>query len=367
MDKISCPHCGQLHPADALYCPVSGVTLSVPTPSLALNPSKRLYVGIGIFSFLLMAVSLIFLLADNGGWSGSTLQATEGPSGGILVSQPNTPTPTPQPIPSEIPTLTSTPLPTSTPTETPVPIPSPIELKTNSMDGAEIVLIPSGEFMMGSDQSNDPYFWGAEAPIHPVSLNSFWMYRTEVTQGMYQQCAEEKACPVPAKINDPVAQQYGTDRFVNHPVVMVTWQGALAYCQWAGGRLPTEAEWEKAARGTDERLFPWGNDPNADGLANYSSISPSEVGSYPAGSSPYGVYDMAGNVLEWVNDFFDAGYYQYSPIENPLGPRSGDRRIVRGGAFNQNGINGIRTVARASLRPSGTKISVGFRCVIDAP
>ena len=220
---------------------------------------------------------------------------------------------------------------------------------------------------MGSDPANDPYFWGAEAPEHIVTVNSFWIYRTEVTQSMYQECDEQNACPAPVMINDPVAKQYGNSRFKDYPVVMVTWQSALAYCQWAGGRLPTEAEWEKAARGIDGRLFPWGNDSLAEGMAGYLSSSPSPVGSYPAGSSPYGVYDMAGNVLEWVNDLFEPLYYQYSPLDNPIGPASGSRRIIRGGSFNQSGIDGLRTVARASLRPADTKISVGFRCAIDEP
>jgi formylglycine-generating enzyme required for sulfatase activity len=320
--------------------------------------------GLGVFSVFLMAISLRMLLGTTGP-SDNPAEPTDRVELMNPINQVNAqPTAEQARLTS---TSTETPLPTATLTETSIPLPSPVGLEINSADGAEIVLIPAGEFSMGSDPANDPYFWGAEAPIHLVNLASFWIYRTEVTQGMYQKCAEEKACPVPVKINDPVAQQYGTDRFVNHPVVMVTWQGALAYCQWAGGRLPTEAEWEKAARGKDERLFPWGNDPNAEGLASYSSISPSQVGSYPAGSSPYGVYDMAGNVLEWVNDFFDAGYYQYSPIDNPTGPLSGDRRVIRGGAFNQNGINGLRTVARASLRPTDTKVSVGFRCAINAP
>jgi len=272
------------------------------------------------------------------------------------------------PLPASTGAVTETlPLSTQADISTPEPQITPVDLKTNSEDRAEIVFVPSGSFLMGSDPNKDPYFWGAEAPEHTVTLNAFWIYRTEVTQGMYQNCVLEQSCSSPKIINDSVAQQYGNSRFSNYPVVMVSWQDAYAYCQWARARLPTEAEWEKAARGTDGRLFPWGDDPNVDGRANYSSSSPSSVGSYPAGASPYGAYDMAGNVLEWVNDYFDSSYYQYSPLDNPTGPASGSRRIIRGGAFTQNVVDGLRTVARASLKPSTTNNDVGFRCAMDAP
>lgn len=355
---MQCPYCGDNHPDSAQFCPRTGKTLPVQQ-----NTSKRFYLGLGVFSAFLMAVSLMMFLG-NDGFSGSSAEQPEGVETGNPVGQPTAQSATPQGFPTKRSTPVSLPTPTLTPTS--IPIASPVALQVNPLDGAEIVLIPAGEFLMGSDQANDPYFWGAEAPEHTVNIDSFWIYRTEVTQRMYSKCVEQEKCPAPLKINHPVAQQYGNPRFDDHPVVMITWHAALAYCQWVGGRLPTEAEWEKAARGTDGRLFPWGNEPNADGLANYSSDSPSPVGSYPAGSSPYGVYDMAGNVLEWVNDFFESGYYQYSPLDNPTGPLSGSRKIIRGGAFNQNGIPGLRTVARASRRPTDTLISIGFRCAVDA-
>lgn len=368
---MQCPYCGQQHPAGAEFCPETGFVLS-PAP----NRSKAIYLGLGLVSVLLVTFSLIMLRGEvpfinrlftdpNSPIGQPAPQA--GPSGdqpetnNLQVLPPVSATSTSQP------TATATPLPTSTLTETPVPIPSPVELRTNPLDEAEIVLVPGGEFIMGSDPADDPYFWGAEAPSHTVAINSFWIYRTEVTQRMYQVCDEQNACPAPVLINDPIAKQYGNPRFSEYPVVMITWQSALAYCQWAGGRLPTEAEWEKAARGEDGWLFPWGNDPDAKNRANFSSPGPEAVGSYPLGSSPYGVYDLAGNVLEWVNDFFESGYYQYSPLENPLGPLSGERKIIRGGAFNHSTVDGLRTVARASLRSADTRVSVGFRCVIDEP
>lgn len=354
---MQCPYCGEQHPANAQFCPRTGKILSLPQ-----NRLNRLYLGIGVCSVLLMTISIFMLLATKH-LDGRFVGLLAGSGSGNPADQTSVQLTTQQSQFTEIPTLI--PRPTLTPTQTPVPVPSPIDLKVNSKDSADIVLIPAGEFLMGSNHADDPYFWGAEEPEHTVTLDAFWIYRTEVTQGMYQRCVEEKACPIPERIKDPIAEQYGNPQFSNYPVVMVTWKASLAYCQWAGARLPTEAEWEKAARGTDGRLFPWGNNSDWNGLANFLSSSTMPVGSYPTGASPYSVYDMAGNVLEWVHDFFQPSYYRSSPLNNPLGPISGNRRVIRGGAFNQTEVAGLRTVARASLRPTDTKISVGFRCVVD--
>lgn len=388
---MKCPYCGDHHPDQASFCPKTGKTLDQPDvcrncgaglPSevsfcpvcgTSINNAdshivdskvgqalKKPRVQLAIIMCAIFAIGL-FAIILNSFHLKTPIQQT---------SNENT----------NIPTSTyvflqnnSMPLPSSTPSDTPPETSTPetlaikTDLKTNSKDGAEIVFISSGQFLMGSDQNKDPFFWGAESPEHIVLLNSYWIYRAEVTQGMYQKCVIDKSCPSPEVINNPVAQQYGNSRFSNYPVVMVSWQNAQAYCQWAGARLPTEAEWEKAARGTDGRLFPWGNDSNADGRANFSSSSPSPIGSFPNGVSPYGIYDMAGNVLEWVNDYFGSAYYQYSPSDNPTGPDSGSRRVIRGGAYTQDEFAGLRTVARASLIPNDTKISVGFRCAMDEP
>jgi eukaryotic-like serine/threonine-protein kinase len=263
---------------------------------------------------------------------------------------------------------TPTPVITSSPTETFTPTPVPYTIELNPKDQAEMVLIAAGEFTMGSDANTDLYFWGAEGPAHAVLLDSFLIYRTEVTNAMYQVCVEAKACPRPAQVFSATrADYFQNPQYANHPVIYVSWVGALAYCQWADAKLPTEAQWEKAARGTDGRLFPWGDNTSASALANFASQDTVVTGNYPQGVSPYGVLDMAGNVLEWVNDRFQAGYYSLSPYENPIGPAGTDRRVIRGGAWHHTDLSALRVVARASLKESYTGNDIGFRCVVPSP
>jgi len=300
---------------------------------------------------------------------------------GPTVAESSSP-PTSAPSHTSIPTKTATLIPTPTviPTDTSVPTvtSTPPEIR-KAEDGADLVFVPAGEFIMGSDASTDPYFWGAEGPPHRVYLDGFWIYRMEVTNAMYQACVAQKACPRPAQAysntRDPY---YGNADYASYPVIYVDYVDALSYCQWAGGRLPTEAEWEKAARGTDQRLFPWGDDlPAADKLNfcdwncpfglrissvddGYRDTAP--VGSYPAGASLYSVLDMAGNVSEWTADWMGTLYYQNSPEKNPLGPASGTRRVVRGGSWG-NPTDGVRTTGRFSVNPTNTVETIGFRCV----
>jgi formylglycine-generating enzyme required for sulfatase activity len=229
-------------------------------------------------------------------------------------------------------------------------------------------MIPAGEFIMGSDSRTDPYFWGAEEPVHTVYLETFYIHQTEVTNGTYAQCVAEKICPLPKQTRSRTrSAYYGNPVFDDYPVIHVTYGAASSYCRWAGGRLPTEAEWEKAARGVDGRLFPWGDQVPTTEKANYQASRHSDtvaVGSYLEGASPYGVLDMGGNVWEWVFDWFDPVYYRISPVENPQGPLNGERRIMRGGSW-YNPIDGIRTVGRASTRPAQGLETLGFRCAFD--
>jgi eukaryotic-like serine/threonine-protein kinase len=253
---------------------------------------------------------------------------------------------------------------TSIPTETPIPY----ETKVNLGDQAEMIQVPAGEFRMGSDANSDPYFWGAEGPQHIVYLNEYYIYQKEVTNGMYQACVSAKACPRPAQIISATREQYyGSPEFDDYPVIYVTWVGAVSYCKWAGANLPTEAQWEKAARGTESLMFPWGDNSPTATLAIFNASDTAKVGSLPEGASPYGIFDMSGNVLEWVFDRFQAGFYSASPLENPVGPADGNRRVIRGGAWHHSDVSALRTVARASMKENYTGNDIGFRCAMPLP
>ncbi len=255
-----------------------------------------------------------------------------------------------------------------------------IETSPASAGDEEFVFVPEGEFIMGSDP-NDPFFWGAEAPKHTVYLDAFWIQRTEVTNAMYRACVNEGVCPPPTEPSTRSQKDYYI--LNNYPVVHVTYSHAVSYCTWIGGRLPTEAEWEKAARGTDGALYPWGNASVDNSSANFCDIGCTAlstvesgyndgypelapVGSYPKGASPYGALDMAGNVLEWVSDWYAVDYYASSPSNNPTGPSSGSKHPVRGGSWSSL-RDGLRPSARTSKEADYSSDIIGFRCAMDSP
>jgi len=219
-----------------------------------------------------------------------------------------------------------------------------------------MVVVPAGEFMMGSAAGDSD-----EQPEHKVYLDSFSMDVYEVTVGQYAAFLQAKGIDQPSDwktMNQPANQK--------RPIANVDSTDASVYCKWVGKRLPTEAEWEKAARGTDGRIYPWGNEAPTPLHANFGKpdwnnhavLAP--VGSFEAGKSPYGIYDMAGNVWEWVSDLYDYNYYKVSPSKNPTGPSTGGTRAVRGGAWNSN-PRAMRSSNRSLISPTDQGLN-GFRC-----
>jgi len=294
--------------------------------------------------------------------------------------------------------------------------PAPVNTRIRSADGMVMVYVPAGDFQMGQD---GVWSWMGsisdgtlglqgltdQRPQHAVYLDGFWIDQTQVTVSMfrsfvqatgYETTAEREGYGHPYKAG-PKEQEWpqveGADwqhpqgprstAEDDHPVVQVSWDDAAAYCSWAGGMLPTEAQWEKGCRGTDARVYPWGSefderrlnycdaqcpverwsDPNYDDGYPYTS----PVGSYPEGVSPYGAMDMAGNVWEWTADRYDSRYYATSPRENPRGSETGVKRVQHGGAWYDGGPSGWLTCTiRHATVPHNTADDLGFRCAVPA-
>jgi formylglycine-generating enzyme required for sulfatase activity len=295
--------------------------------------------------------------------------------------------------------------------------PTPIDTQVRSTDGMVMVLVPASEFEMGSDAI---WRWSGSLrdgtlnlhpfpdlrPQHTVFLDAFWIDQTEVTVGMfrtfvdatgYVTTAEREGYGHPYKPG-PRGQEWpqvpgadwqhprgpGSEAQDGHPVVQVSWEDAADYCAWAGGGLPTEAQWEKACRGEDARLYPWGNEFDGRRMNFCSARCPvtrwasvptiddghaytSPVGSYPEGASPYGAMDMAGNVWEWTADRYGDQYYASSPYENPQGPETGEKRVQHGGAWYETGSAGWLTcLVRHATPPRNRADDLGFRCAVPA-
>jgi formylglycine-generating enzyme required for sulfatase activity len=241
-------------------------------------------------------------------------------------------------------------------------------------DGAPMVLIPEGFFTMGANDGS-----GNERPEHKVWLGGYLIDQFEVPISRYAKFLEAtKHSPPPTWDEDAVASAG------NRPAVGLNWSDADAYCKWAGKRLPTEAEWEKAARGTDGRRYPWGHMQPFVDIANYnrgawvsdavtlaavdSGVEGMSVrhGTKEGGRSPYGVYNMAGNAAEWVADRYDREYYAKSPERNPKGPASGEKHVIRGGSWADLPVD-VRATARVSAEPDFQDRTLGVRCAMDAP
>jgi formylglycine-generating enzyme required for sulfatase activity/Tol biopolymer transport system component len=314
----------------------------------------------------------------------SKLEKTSTPIATARMLLEKTITPSTTPSPSET-SYTSTssisPSPVVSPISSPIPV-SPIPVSSYvtlprkaapalvwPKDNMELVFVPEGPFLMGSSD-DDAQAYDNEKPQHSVSLDAFWIDRTEVTNSMYARCVSDGVCEPPKLSPEHNLESDGG----NYPVVGVTWADAQTYCQWAGRRLPTEAEWEKAARGTDGRLYPWGDAKPSRDRSLYSIPEEQDyppdfqpVGSFPNSISPYGALDMAGNVWEWTSDWFNEGYYQVSPDENPVGAPNGDRHVLRGGAWNED-VRYLRVANRGSgdLAFGEIENNAGIRCAISA-
>lgn len=244
---------------------------------------------------------------------------------------------------------------TATPTKLIAPSPTLSPTEIPDAKGVQMVLVPAGEFKMGNNEgSND------EKPVHTVVLDAFYIDKYEVTNTLYKECVDVGACIPP----NPSAA-YNDSPYTDHPVIGVDWYQAKTYCEWREARLPTEAEWEKAARGTDGRTYPWGNNISCN-FANYFGCGndTNVVGSYEKGKSPYGIYDMAGNVWEWVADWYDANYYATLAENaiNPQGPASGQFHVKRGGAWTNEDV---RSSERGATIMNYWINSFGFRCARD--
>lgn len=269
---------------------------------------------------------------------------------------------------------------------------------TREQDGMVMVYVPAGEFQMGStkemvfaakDLCNESYgeegnpavcryeSFMDEYPDHAVSLSGFWLDQTEVTNGQYRLCLDAGVCQLPLELNSFTREEYfDSSEFDDYPVINITAAMAGEYCSWVGGRLPTEAEWAYAARGSEGLIFPWGNefdptklnycDASCPGISdpNYDDGYPdtSPAGSFPEGASWVGALDMAGNVREWVSDYY--GYFSLEPAVDPQGPAEGDAIVSRGGSWYDPFFN-LRSNNRGSNTLDYYRHKLGFRCAVE--
>ena len=238
---------------------------------------------------------------------------------------------------------------------------------TDVSDGAapdtSMVEMKAVTFMMGCNASLDAQCDPDESPYHAVAMATFFIGRTEVTQAAYRDCIDAGVCTTPGTV--PAECRWDPDNRGQFPVTCVTHAQAAQYCAWKQGRLPTEAEWERASRGAEGRLYPWGNEPADCTRAQTSECGAElvEVGTLAAGATPDGVYDMAGNAFEWVADWYEAGYYEVTVSENPSGPSNSavGGRVLRSGSVTY-AARYSRVSNRAAQTPEEFRFSVGFRC-----
>ena len=352
----------------------------------AREPLRRpWYKRIPIWAWIVSGVAMLALLIGLGGWTAGWWSAKKSTA---MLSPTATQT--------QAPTLTGTP--TTTPTETPTPLPTNTlrpstpthsgsppadancgEIWVRPKDGMAMVYIPAGDFQMGSETGE-----GDERPIHLVQLDSFWIDQFEITNSAFEQFILETGYQTDAEKSGwgsiwqngqwnrvdgldwrhPNNPSERISAILDHPVIQVSWNDANAYCEWVGGHLPTEAEWEMAAVGTTGWRYPWGNEFDPTRL-NASPSGTMRVGSYEMGKSLCGAYDMAGNVWEWVNDWYRSNYYSMSPRTNPCGPITATYKVLRGGGWDSSDGDS-RSTDRGALSPSSRGNTIGFRCAWES-
>jgi formylglycine-generating enzyme required for sulfatase activity/tRNA A-37 threonylcarbamoyl transferase component Bud32 len=350
------------------------VSLPVKTPSARPFVIGWKWVTVGV----IVLVGLVALVGWGVGKYTFSMAITQTAQALTMLSQTGTPV-----LP--IPTISVVLIQTETSAAKSVPTPGIGSTQVSPKDGMVMIYIPAGEFLMGSDKTKDSQADYNELPQHKVYLDAYWIDVTVVTNAMFTAFFQASGYKTDAEkagwayvfvskngswnqVNGadwrhPKGPQSNLQSLEKHPVVQVSWNDAQAYCQWSGRRLPSEAEWEKAARGVDGRIYPWGDaapDPNK---LNYNGVigDTTAVGSYPSGASSYGALDMAGNVSDWVNDWYSDTYYQQSPSINPIGPTSGTYRVLRGGSWYGSGRN-ARSAYRSWDTPDIRYGIIGFRC-----
>ncbi len=354
-------------PVPAYVAPVA------PPPARANRLGWGLLLGLGLLLFFVVIAGAAYVAVTYFNSPAAT------PTLGIPITW------TPRPVPTATNTLApgetpATPAPTDAPTEAPTDAPTPAPLvagstQISSLDGMVQLYVPAGEFGMGSDSAAPD-----QAPFHAVTLDAFWIDQTEVTVAQYIQCVKAAACSAPLALNSVTrAVYYDNSDYFNFPVIFVNWPQAGEYCLSVGRRLPTEAEWEKAARGPDALIYPWGNDYDGRRLNacdincsatwhatnNDTFARTGTVGVFATGASPYGVLDLAGNVSEWVDAYYDFRGYFDLPTANPPGLESGLTRVLRGGSWLDS-PSLVRAAARLSAVPDARSNVSGFRCAASS-
>jgi serine/threonine-protein kinase len=339
-----------------------GEPAKTPKPPLAGSPTDKtvivdkkpfpvLWVGIGALVLLVVVGGLLFVSTSNVFAPAAT--ATQSPPPSVTATN----------VPSTA-TLELTSSPTGAPTDTPIPTGTSIPLEIKDNKNVSMRLVPAGEFTMGSNDTGELDV----RPAHLVTVDAFYMDTYEVTNERYDACVYAIKCRKPLQLGSPThTTYYSNPIFANYPVLYVDWKMAKAYCEWRGARLPTEAEWEKAARGTDARLYPWGDDKPDCLLGNFSGCvgDTTPVDQHVKGVSVYGIFGLAGNVWEWTSSLF--GLYPYNATDGREDPKAPGERVARGGSWNVFGSSGnVRSDTRLKLDPGYYGAYVGIRCVMSA-